>query len=71
MSDELPHATWSGVIGGIRVHVLSDGRRIIDADDFHRLLNGEIPEADLGNPELTAFIRGEGSPAQSAATEKG
>lgn len=47
---ELPKAMWSGEIMGIRVHVLDDGRRIIDADDltevFERIGSGDLdPEA--------------------------
>lgn len=40
----LPKAVWSGEICGVRVHVLDNGERIVDADDFTRLLNGEGPE---------------------------
>ena len=35
--EDLPHAVWSGDIHGIKVHVLSNGQRIIDQDDCHRL----------------------------------
>lgn len=38
MSDELPHAVWSGEIMGLRVYVLSDGQRIIDGKDFAEFL---------------------------------
>lgn len=45
--DALPVAVWSGEIMGIKVHVLDDGRRIIDADDFAKVLMGGMPDADV------------------------
>lgn len=39
---DLPHAVWSGEIMGMKVHVLSDGARIIEADSLERFLNGDL-----------------------------
>jgi hypothetical protein len=49
VSDEkdLPVAVRSGEIMGVKVHVLDDGRRLIDAEDLERLFRGEIRGLDL------------------------
>lgn len=38
MSEQLPVAVWSGEIMGVRVHVLDNGMRIVDAEDMWSLL---------------------------------
>ena len=43
---EMPKAVWSGTIMGIGVHVLDDGRRIIDAAGFETLLERLLEEKD-------------------------
>jgi hypothetical protein len=61
---DLPHSVWSGtfrVYGTtLRCHVLSDGQRVIDADDVERLFAG-MGNGAGGAPEelaeLTEFIR--------------
>lgn len=57
-----PLAVWSGRIMGIRVHVLDDGRRIIDGNDlarvFDRIAAGELDAATLG-AAIAAFEAGE------------
>jgi hypothetical protein len=63
MTDEkLPKAVWSGVftIWGIELkcHVLDDGQRVIDVDDFHKFidaLEGGMPMQD--DADLMAFAR--------------
>lgn len=61
MSD-LPKAVWSGAIMGVKVHVLDDGRRIIDADDlenlFERIGSGEVDALEFA----TAYRRFEARP---------
>ena len=53
-------AVWSGEIMGVTVHVLNDGRRIIDAESMQRLFmdiaNGEDDDFDA-----TAFATEFGS----------
>ena len=65
MSDEdLPVAVWSGEIMGVTVHVLNDGRRIIDADAISRLFsdiaNGEDDDFDptAFAAEFSSFMKG-------------
>jgi hypothetical protein len=60
--DKLPKAVWSGVftIWGIDLHchVLDDGQRVIDVDDFHKFINAMadgVPMAD--DPDLMAFLK--------------
>jgi hypothetical protein len=60
--DELPQPVWSGafnVIGvEVRCHVLSDGRRIIEADSVEQLLAAMAdPEVDNDDAGLEAFAR--------------
>lgn len=52
MSD-VPVAVWSGEIMGVKVHVLDDGRRIIDAEDMMGLFLGDR----LGDIDLEEFGR--------------
>lgn len=71
--EPLPRAVWSGEIMGIRVHVLDDGRRIIDADDlvkvFERLGSGDLDPTEFGKA-MAAFSHGE-SPSKDNASEGG
>jgi hypothetical protein len=57
MSDEVATVKWSGEVMGMRVHVLSDGRRIIDAEDldrfFGRLVTGK--NEDGSNFDVDGF----------------
>lgn len=41
MSEKLPIAVWEGEIMGVRVAVLDDGRRVINADDVEALFAGD------------------------------
>lgn len=64
MSDELPKAISESVIKigncELRVYVLDDGRRIINAEDIENLFsNGTIIENDDDMKELVKFIQGE------------
>lgn len=66
---EMPKAVWAGSLFGVRVYVLEDGRRIVDAEDVHRLLNGEMPEGfdmeDFGE----AFARWQREPVPGPGAE--
>lgn len=57
---DLPVAVWEGSLFGIRVYVLSDGRRIVNAEDVQRLLSGDIDFdlTDFGEA-FAKFMRGE------------
>lgn len=57
----LPEAVWSGEIYGIKVHVLDDGRRIIDADDLNRVFDGTETIEDLTGfaKAMRRFMNGE------------
>jgi hypothetical protein len=69
-TDDLPEAVWEGsfqVFGvPVRAYILSDGRRILNADDVHALLaderggcgTAEEAEADDGMWAMAAFCRG-------------
>lgn len=61
MTEKLPEAISESVlnIGGcqLRVYVLDNGQRIINADDLENFFcNGEIIEGDSGVTELAKFI---------------
>lgn len=57
---EPPRAVWSGSIMGVRVHVLDDGRRIIDAEDlaqvFERVATGDL-DVERFCEEMVKFQR--------------
>lgn len=75
MSD-LPFAVWSGTLFGLRVYVLSDGRRIVDADDLRALLESFASEGgpgfDLGDfgEAYASFMRGDSMPPSSGEKSK-
>lgn len=60
--NELPTAVWSGEIMGVKVHVLDDGRRIVDADDLWRLINrvesGDDFDVEAFGKEYAEFMNG-------------
>ena len=62
--EELPIAVWEGKLFGIKVYVLSDGRRIIDADDFNALFD-KITTEDLPafSRAMAEFMKGTGDGA--------
>ncbi len=72
-AERIPVAVWSGTLFGLRVYVLDDGRRIVDADDLHKFLeglaSGDGPGFDLRDfgDEYAKFMRGESSQATSNA----
>jgi hypothetical protein len=54
MSDpDMPVAVWSGEIHGIKVHVLDNGQRIIDADDLRQLFS----ECTLDSFDMSEFAK--------------
>lgn len=59
-----PVAVWSGELqmSGVtlHVHVLDDGTRIIDADDFHALFEAWGQGAEVDPAEVGAFARWRG-----------
>lgn len=66
---EIPHAIWEGsmaVMGiTLKCFVLSDGRRMIDADDTARFFEciadgANVLDSDID--ELVRFLRGAGIP---------
>lgn len=65
-SELLPNAIWEGVlnIGGatLKVFVLDDGRRIIDAESFHifwqMLSNPEIKFTEDDARKVASFTKG-------------
>ncbi len=81
MSEEqLPVAVWSGEIMGVQVHVLDDGRRIVDSASFNRVVGNLM--GDIANGEedddfdpiafaeaFAKFMRGEPVPQGGTADE--
>ena len=60
--DDIPTAVWSGTFRiwniDLRCHVLSDGRRIIEQESFHKFMDAladGMPVAD--DTDLMAFFR--------------
>jgi hypothetical protein len=62
--DALPKAVWSGDIMGVKVHVLDDGRRIVDADSLEtfltRLERTDGVDLDAFSKAYKAFLEGTG-----------
>lgn len=56
-----PVAVWSGEMSmcgiTLHVHVLNDGQRIVDAADFHELMEAWQGGAVLADAEAAAFAR--------------
>ncbi|HET9045063.1 MAG TPA: hypothetical protein VFN70_18035 [Burkholderiales bacterium] len=73
MSAPLPTAKWSGTIMGIRVHVLDNGQRIIDAEDlttiFERIATGDLDPTKFGEA-MARFKAGE-VPSLSESNDHG
>jgi hypothetical protein len=65
VSGEAAVAKWEGEVMGMRVAVLDDGERIVNADDlagfFERLESGDVSEEQLEG--LAMFCRGRGVPS--------
>jgi hypothetical protein len=61
MADHVPVAVWSGelTLAGVtlRVHVLDDGMRIIDAGDFDALWAALEAGAQIDEDDVAAFAR--------------
>lgn len=59
--DEIPSAIWEGKfrLFGVeaKCYVLSDGRRIIDADDFHAIFEAMANGAEIMEGEMESFVR--------------
>lgn len=53
----LPVAVWSGDLLGMRVHVLDDGRRVIEGgvEAIERLLSRDLTDDDIA--KVSAFMR--------------
>lgn len=66
MSEDLPtvtHTSEFDLFGvKVRCHVLSDGRRVFDKDDFHALLdalfNSETPMTEEEAAQAARFVHG-------------
>ncbi len=63
MSEKLPEVASESVLEigrhKLRVYVLDDGRRIINAEDLEDFFfNGSVVEGDAGIKELAEFIHG-------------
>ncbi len=75
--ERIPVAVWSGTLFGLRVYVLDNGQRIVDAEDLHKFLEGLASGDGLGfdlrdfGDAYARFMRGESSPATSNAREDG
>jgi hypothetical protein len=72
-TEALPRAVWSGHIMGIGVHVLDDGRRIIDAEDltmlFERIGSGDLDAVTFAEA-FRSFADGGPVPQSGTGTEE-
>lgn len=62
MSEVHPNAIWSGSFRvfdvEVKCHTLADGRRIIEAESFHKLMEAVRAPGDMrDDPDVVAFTR--------------